>query len=101
MKTMAEDDLEAYIRKERDQAGLSFEDIAEKLRKQGYVSKRTKKAWSPVTIRQYYFHGSSKPGKRNAAAVDKGSKLSLIESTLDINANDTQKIAIIRSILAK
>lgn len=110
MAKMNMEDVAQIVRHERDEKGLSWDEIAQKLKKLGHFSKRTQKPLSGPTVRYYYYYrkgmkdGANGNGevKRDLQEQTPGPsrKLELIKNVIDLKTSAEGRIELIRSILA-
>lgn len=95
---MSSEQVDALIRKRREEDNKSFQEIATELAKMGVVSPKTKKPLPLMTVR-YRYYNSSKVAKASASGVAE-KQLEMIRKMMSLpKANEKVKLQLIQSVL--
>ena len=95
---MSGEQIDAFIRKRREEDDKSFQEIATELAKMGITSPKTRKPLPMMTVR-YRYYNQSKVGKANAAGQAE-KQLDMIRKMLALpKADEKVKLQLIQSVL--
>lgn len=101
MANLTAEQVEAYIRKSRDEERKTWPQIADELKKKGYKSPKTSKPLAEASVRYIYFYGANSARKNEASPASEAAamKLNMIKTALKMKSDDKTRVAMITQII--
>lgn len=106
MPKMSEAEVDAFIKKSRDDDNISWDDIAKRLADKGYKSRRTHDRLTAMAVRYRYYNqmaakAASSTTSYAIANQESGAErtLELVRAALSMRTDDKSKLALIEKLL--